>query len=156
MKAKPQLLGSETINSGRDRADIVRGAGPDGTVAVYAINRTQRMADRLHDKGLIDGRQYSAATQLRDLWEQAGLGVADLSAGSLQRISGGEREWVGDEAAFHRYTLAMRQMGRDGSRILFYVVVADSDPDAWGRRYRCDGILMLRGQLDRLAAWWSL
>ena len=156
MKAKPQLLGSEIINSGRDRADVVRGAGPDGTVAVYAINRTQRMADRLHDKGLIDGRQYSAATQLRDLWEQAGLGVADLSAGSLQRISGGEREWVGDEAAFHRYTLAMRQMGRDGRRILFDVVVADSAPDVWGRRYRCDGILMLRGQLERLAAWWSL
>jgi hypothetical protein len=156
MKAKPQLLGSETLNNGRDRADIVRAAGPDGTVAVYAINRTQRMADRLHDRGLIDGRQYSAATQLRDLWEQADLGVADLSAGSLQRISGGEREWVGDEAAFRRYTLAMRQMGRDGRLILFDVVVTDHAPDAWGRKYRCDGTLMLRGQLDRLAAWWSL
>jgi hypothetical protein len=156
MKAKAQLLGSELINNGHDRADIVRAAGPDGTVAVFAINRTQRMADRLHDKGLLDGRQYQAATQLRDLWERAGLEVADLSAGKLQRISGGESEWVGDEAAFHRYTLAMRQMGRDGRRILFDVVISDTAPDGWGRRYRCDGILMLQGQLERLATWWAL
>ena len=156
MKAKPQLLGSEAVNNGHDRADIVRAAGPDGNVAVFAISRTQRMADRLHDGGLIDGRQYAAATQLRDLWEQAGLGVADLSAAKLERVSGGEREWVGDEAAFHRYTLAMRQIGRDGRRILFDVVISDAAPDAWGGRYRCDGILMLQGQLDRLATWWAL
>ena len=50
----------------------------------------------------------------------------------------------------------MRQMGRDGRRILFDVVISDAAPDAWGRRYRCDGILMLQGQLDRLATWWAL
>jgi hypothetical protein len=156
MKAKPQVLGSEIINNGHDRADIVRGAGPDGNVAVFAINRTQRMADRLLDKGVLDGRQHAAATQLRDLWEQAGLSVADLSAGSLQRIAGGSEEWVGDEDAFRRYTLAMRQMGRDGRRILFDVVISEMTPEAWGRRYRCDGVVMLRGQLERLARWWSI
>jgi hypothetical protein len=156
MKAKPQILGSEIINNGHDRADIVRGAGPDGTVAVFAINRTQRMADRLLDKGLLDGRQHAAATQLRDLWEQAGLSIADLSAASFHRIAGGEQEWVGDENAFRRYTLAMRQMGRDGRRILFDVVISDMTPEAWGRRYRCDGAVMLQGQLERLAKWWAL
>jgi hypothetical protein len=156
MKAKPQLLGSGVINNGHDRADIVRAAGPDGNVAVFAISRTQRMADRLLDSGLIDGRQHAAATQLRDLWEQAGLKVADMSAASLHGIKGGGDDWVGDEDAFRRYTQAMRQMGRDGRRILFDVVVSDMAPDAWGRRYRCDGVLMLCGQLERLARWWSL
>lgn len=156
MKAKPQLLGSEVINNGHDRADIIRAAGPDGNVAVFAINRTQRMGDRLLDRGLIDGRQHAAATQLRDLWEQAGLKVADMSAMSMQRVNGGTEDWVGDEDAFRRYTLAMRQMGRDGRRILFDVVISDMAPDAWGRRYRCDGVLMLQGQLERLARWWAL
>jgi hypothetical protein len=156
MKDKRQVLRSEAINNGHDRADVVRGAGPDGTVAVFAMNRTQRMVDRLFDRGMIDGRQYSAANQLRDLWEQAGLCMADLSAGSLDRVSGSTHEWVGDDTAFRRYTLAMRQMGRDGRKILFDVVISDMAPDVWGRRYRCDGVLMLQGQLGRLATWWGL
>jgi len=156
VRAKPQVIRSEIVNNGRDRADVVRAAGPDGTVAVFAINRTQRMVDRLFDRGAIDGRQYGAATRLRDLWERARLVTADLGAHDLYRISGGEREWVGDEAAFRRYMLAMRQMGRDGRRILSDVVIGDMAPEAWGRRYRCDGLLMLRGQLDRLAKWWGM
>lgn len=156
MKTKPQLIRSEPIHGGRDRADVVRAAGPDGTVAVFAINRTQRMADRLFDRGLIDARQYDAASQLRDLWERAGLCVADLSAADLHRVSGGDHDWIADDAAFRRYTLAMRQMGRDGRRILFDVVVSDMAPELWGRRFRCDGLLMLQGQLDRLAKWWGL
>jgi hypothetical protein len=156
LKAKSQIIRSEQINRGTDRADIVRGSGPDGTVAVFAINRTQRMADRLYDQRRINPRQYDAATQLRDLWERAGICVANLSAADLHRISGGEQEWIADDAAFHRYMLAMKQMGRDGRRILFDVVIGDVHPDAWGRRFRCQGLLMLQGQLDRLARWWGV
>src|SRR6185369_2312320 len=107
------VLYSEHINGGRDRAEVVRTSDPDGNVVVYAMNRTQRMADRLYDQGKLDARQYDAANQLRDLWEMSGIYVSRLSAAAWGRVSGGDHGLVANEGAMARYSMAMRQMGRD-------------------------------------------
>jgi hypothetical protein len=153
---KTEVLRSEVINGGRDRADLVRDSDQNGGVVVYAVNRTQRMADRLYDQGKLDARQYDAANQLRDLWEMAGIACARVSAAAWGRVSGGDHTLIGNDTAMSRYTMAMRQMGRDRTRLLQDVVIGDMHPDLWGRHWRCDALTMLQRALDRLAAHWGM
>jgi hypothetical protein len=153
---KSEVLRSETINGGRDRADLVRDSDTRGNVVVYQVNKTQRMADRLYDQGKLDPKQYDAANQLRDLWEISGISVARVGAAAWGRVSGGDHAHIGNDEAMARYTLAMRQMGRDRTRLLQDVVIGDMHPDVWGRRWRCDALIMLQRALDALARHWGV
>ena len=137
------------INGGRDTGDEVEIPDPDGNAAVVVINRTQRMAERLHAAGQIDADQLAAATELRDAWERAGLEQKGVRGG-LRLLDGGHRDIVNSEDAWTDYCRMINQIARDDRRIIIAVVIHDEDPVAYGQRWRAHGLTWLRRALEQL------
>lgn len=158
-RQKRFLLARTRINNGQDDADLVVDWDPTGEPVVHTINRTQRRLDRLQRMRAIDRDQHEAGTRLRDAWETAGLCVPQMKARGFDMPVGTpvghETEIVRDEAAWQRYSRALAALPRDERRVAVAVAIYDEDPAAWGRRWNCDGLAMLRRVLDRLAAHWG-
>lgn len=156
---KTTIIETRRINNGLDEADLVRESDSANNNAVYLVNRTQRMIDRLARHNVIDSRQYDAATQLRDAWERAGLQIGGAGARSLDRPMGlneGPLDVVHDETAWRMYANAINQLSRDERRLVIAVVVHDQSPAEWGQRWRCHGETMLGRCLDKLVKYWGL
>lgn len=153
------LLARTRINNGQDDADLVVDWDPTGEPVVHTINRTQRRLDRLQRTRAIDRDQHEAGTRLRDAWETAGLCMPQMKSRGFDSPVGHpvgvEFEVVRDEAAWQRYSRALAALPRDDRRIAIAVAIYDEDPVAWGRRWNCDGLAMLRRVLDRLAKHWG-
>lgn len=109
----------------------------------------ERRVDRMLRGRLIDREQHEAATRLRDAWDTAGL-----RAPEQRDPTEIDSDIVRNEAAWQRYCRALAALPRDARRVVVASVVYDEDPIAWGRRWNCDGLAMLRRALERLANHW--
>lgn len=144
-----EVIAELAVNNGRDSVRIVREADPGGASVEHRVVTTQRMADRLHEKGLISDRQHAAATVLRDAFERSGLAIARLNARPLAPSSRGEPVLVADEVAWGIYMRAMQAVGQ-WRLPLRQVVIDDMTPEDFGRRFRCAGLASLLIALERL------
>ena len=98
--------------------------------------------DRLWRSRAIDHTQHETAIWLRDARDRAGLRPpSEIDA---------NEPIIKNETAWSRYSRALAVLSRDDRRAIVAVVVYDEDPIAWGRRWNCDGLAMLRRALDRL------
>lgn len=102
-------------------------------------------ADRLLRARALDRMQHETAAWLRDAWERAGLRAPSEIAD--------DKPVIKNEAAWQRYSRALAALPRDERRVAVAVAIYDEDPVAWGRRWNCDGLAMLRRALDRLTEW---
>lgn len=141
---RPEVIRVEGVNNEQDRAELVREAGPSGSVVVHHRVTTQRYLDDLYARGLIRTGMHQAGQQLRDDWEMAGLRVSSAKCRNLDAPLGGyggEVDLVADEAAWARYWEAMRAVGRMDANVLRRAVVDDEPVE----------IHCLRAALGRLA-----
>lgn len=147
------ILGTILVNGGRDIAHQVREGDRDGTVTVHAYNRTQRMIDQLYWlRKAIDATEHATGTALRDVYEKAGLTMANERARDLEAPMGGSGEppdMAADEIALGIYRRAIIQCGRDWP-VLRAVVIDDRSPEEWGRTMRAHGLISLKGALKKL------
>lgn len=151
------------MNNGRDRAHIVREQEPGGREAPFVTHQrvlTNRMADRLFERGKINIDQKNAANKLRDDYERGVPKVGVLSAqdASVPYVSGGGGTGItlGDEESGERFDIAMRQLGRDWRGVVRFVVIDEGTPDAYGARTRSNGLAMLQCSLDALVRHYGL
>lgn len=144
-----EVIAHLVVNNGQDSARIVREGDPDGGVVEHRVVTTQRMADRLHEKGLISDGQHAAATILRDAFERAGLAIARMNARPFVAASRGEPVLVADEVAWNIYMSAMRALG-EWRLPIRQIVIEDMTPVDFGHRFRCAGLASLLIALERL------
>ena len=144
------------LNHGIGR--IVREADPKGN-AVEHVVMTRRMIDALYDNGNLGSEaeiRYDAAKVLRQYFDDACPRVGNVGAvdPSMPHIGGGQfaASWrsVRDEAAWHSYIKAMRELGQ-WQNVVRAVVIEDEHPDTWGRRSGARGMITLHAGLDALA-----
>lgn len=112
----------------KDDSDIVREIGPDGEITAHAVIRTIRMIDRLHRAKLIQDHEWRVASDLRDLWELAGIGVGFPGGMEPGRIRLSDKPDVVDEVAFRRYQRAMRALPMGLRPFLRAIVIEDRSP----------------------------
>lgn len=89
--------------------------------------------------------QYETTAWLRDAWDRAGLRAPSASEAGEPIIK--------NESAWRRYSRALAVLPRDERRVAVAVAIYDEDPVAWGRRWNCNGLALLRRALDRLTNW---
>lgn len=118
----PEVLGPVLLNGGRDEGEMIRESGPDGGFAYHAINRTQRLADRMHHRGLIDATEHQAASALRDAYDRIGFAMGYRTGGG---VGGGARDDIADEEAFAQYRKLVRAAG-DYRHAVIAVVIDDT------------------------------
>lgn len=104
-----ETLGHIPLNGGRDAGELIREAGEDGGTVYHAINRTQRLADRLHFAGYLDPIEHAAATAIRDAYDRAGLAMGYRQG--TGGVGGGNRDDVADEKAWAEYRMLLQATG---------------------------------------------
>lgn len=149
MKRRTAILGQIPINDGRDDGDWIEASDPDtGACVVHAVNRTQRLYDRLHRKGVIDDLHHQAAEIFRNTWEAGTLLRHPMARDMGNPLGdGGEREL--NSRAWKEHSLACQELARVGQGYLAVVsrVVCYDDP-AWDRIRQAH--VFLRGGLETL------
>lgn len=120
-----EVLGPVPLNGGRDEGEMIRESGEDGGTVYHAINRTQRLADRMYHRKLIDATEHQAACALRDAYERIGFAMGYRTGGG---VGGGARDDIADEEAFLHYRRLLRAAG--DYRLAVVAVVID---DTWLR-----------------------
>lgn len=116
---------------------------------------TQTTIDRLYHckEPKLTWRQYRAATDLQALYQRCQF--ADLKALDLAKTARGVPEvHDGAQRARDEYRQLMREVGRMGEVVLFWVVIADVSCRAFSTQMgiaRTDGIGALRLALTLLA-----
>lgn len=145
-----------TLGRMRPGIDLVAEADPEGAAVTHERDRRTRMADALHDMGLLTDDQLATATTLRDAWERS-RHIQHQRATDISRpiVDGGGGEPNENEAALILYETTMRQVGREARHCLTAIVLHDEHPDVYGRRMRCHGITMLIRCLDRAGRFTS-
>jgi hypothetical protein len=157
------MLRDFTVNNGKDRAHLVYEKGPGGYDALHVTHQrvlTERMTERLFDRGKINTDQKDAANKLRDDYERGVPKVGSLAAQdpSVPYVSGGRGDGLslGDDEAFGRYNRAMLQLGRDWRGVVHFIVIGEGTPEAYGARTRSEGLAMLQTALDVLVRHYGL
>lgn len=132
---KPVILGAETVNGGRDRAERIRELCPEGTIVEHLRIVTTTYVDRLYADGLLshDAREGAdmrdAADRLRSDWTQAGIAVGHVASVDPGSAGAGGRRFddlrVQDEAAYGRYTAALGALTPMDAHIARRAVVSE-------------------------------
>lgn len=115
---KREVLGTVTVNGGRDRGELVREADPEtGLTVEHLYVLTATYVDRLYADGLLshDARQGAdmrdAANRLHGDWLASGVAVGHVQGRDMERSNGGGGRpadiSVRDEDAYRRYTTAL-------------------------------------------------
>ena len=149
MKKRTAILGQIPINDGRDDGDWVEASDPNtGVRVVHAVNRTQRLYDRLHRKGIINDLHHQAAEIFRNTWEAGTLLRQPMARDVGHPLGdGGEREY--NSRAWSDHRLACEELLRYGRGYLTVTLaVACHDDPAWSRIRQAD--VFLRGGLEAL------
>lgn len=131
--------------------DLVPEKDPDGEIVAHEINRRQREIDALFDDGILDGEQYTCATDLRDAWERSGL--ADQSSAldtTRPKVDGGGAAPEMNSDALRLYEGSMSFLSRDERNCIHCIVLFDEAAISYGQRMRCSGIDFLRRCLDKI------
>ena len=134
----------------KDDSDIVREIGPDGEITAHVVIRTIRMIDRLHREKLIKDHEWRVANDLRNLWEQAGIGVGFSGGGDYGRIRLADRPDVVDEIAFRRYQKAMRALPMGLRPFVRAIVIDDRTPRDCARNWPGEPMNLLTEALNIL------
>lgn len=144
------------ILNGHAAARIIREADKDGLSVEHQLVATGRYVDKLFELGL-DATRHQAATMLRDDYERGAPSMGVLPCRDLDAPlgSGSERDLVSNEEAWKRYIRASKQLGQWWP-IIRHVVIEDGSPQEFGRKWRCNGQIMLEIGLDRLVVHFGL